>query len=118
MKHSGVEAEYDGEHIVGESRRQRTERAHVARLLDRTLRIEVELVEAGTCDEGDVGHGSIPMDEEPHYRAHGRVPGRLETHRDLPDDVVQIPLIRELDPLGPHRRDVGATSSSGTAARL
>src|SRR5690349_3027624 len=118
MQHSGIEAENDGEHIVGEAAGQRSERMDAAGRLHGALRLEIEAEDARASEKREIAHGSIAMNEESDLRVHRRILGRLEAHGDLANDVVQVPLIWELDPVRVHGRHIRPAVTSRTAARL
>src|SRR3712207_4986267 len=113
---AGIEAEDDRQHVVREAAGERAERLGPSGGFDRRLRFRVERVHPRPHAELEVGHGTVAVDEEDDLRASVAPPRRFEVQRDLANDVLEVPGVRELDPLGAYRGDVGPRAADRATA--
>src|SRR5690606_2559089 len=98
----GVEAEEYGQDVIREPARQRSEGTRLSGGFHGAQRFLIEQEVTGAPHEAQVGNGAVPIDLEENFR--GMAPGviRLEAHGDLTNDVVEVTLIRKVDPAELH----------------
>src|SRR6476620_6767200 len=113
-----IEAENKWKEVIHIIRGQRTKCLRRTRRLDGPLRLEIERVHTGLGEKPKLADRSIAPDDEEHLRAQCARIARIEADCDLPDDVVEIRAVGELDAFDLHVGDVGSRTACWSASRL